>query len=216
MEINSVIILGKGKSALRCTKDYVLQFDKIAICNYPILKDYPLNFPYKADWQYRNKSCLDFDKKTFLELGISKIIYTGFKKDKLTGSNIHNTPVEYPENFEKTMNKYNLSASTGTQAFIDCINKKIKKISMVGFDLFETNKEVYFFKKEEAPKNIKNLWGKTYDNNNNTIKIPSGHNTEKTFETMVKLINENPNISFELYTNYEPFKKLNIKNLIVK
>jgi hypothetical protein len=215
MEVESVIILGKGKSALRCTKEYVLSFDKIAICNFPIIKNYPKNFPYKADWQYRNKSCLDFNKKEFDDLGISKIICTGFDNQKLLGKNNYNTTVEYPKLHTYAMGKYSLDPSSGTQAFIDCVNKGIKKICMVGFDLFETNKEVYFFNKEEAPSNIKYLWGKAY-NSENKIITKSEHNTERTFQVMVEIIKENPNISFELYTNHEQFKEIKLKNLTIK
>ena len=86
---------------------------------------------------------------------------------------------------------------------------------MVGFDLFEINKDVYFFKKNEAPSNLKYLWGEYYSEDNKRL-MESGHPTKKTFQVMIEIMKENPSITFELYSNYQPFKEIKLNNLTIK
>ena len=135
--MKSIIILGKGKSALRCTKDYVLKHDIISACNFPIIKDYPNNFPYKIDWHYRNNDCNNFEKEEFEKLGISKVISTDIRNIANHYLCHYNVEYEYPNIANETYEKHGFYPSTGTQALINCIDIGFEKISMVGFDLFE-------------------------------------------------------------------------------
>ena len=48
----SVVIIGKGESVLRCTKEFVDTFDEVAICNRPVYEGYEHLISNHADYDF--------------------------------------------------------------------------------------------------------------------------------------------------------------------
>ena len=99
-------------------------------------------------------------------------------------------------------------------AFHYFVNKpEYNKIGLVGFDLFEKGTPIYYFKKVETSKSLQYLWDRgSYDKNNN-ITFDSLHRVDKTFNYLVKNMEEKTNIEFIIYSNYK-FPKLNNLNVL--
>ena len=209
-----VIILGKGESALRCDVDFVNTFDKVVICNYPVLKGYEKNFPYKADIWYRNKSCKNLTKQEFEKLGIKEVVYTGQPNTKLCNDECYDAKVSYPDWWSICKKDYDLDPNTGLQAFLDLVEQKYDSICLVGFDMQSKGTKPYFFDKKEAPENLKYLWNSGHYNND-TINFVSGHNPDKSFDVIKMKIKENTNIDFIIISNYKKFYNLGYSNLKV-
>jgi len=150
----SIVIFGKGKSLLRCSKELVDEYEDIAICNYPVLNN---NFNKLIDGRiikYYFANCRTFDErytdKINEKLGIQYIIntnlstttYKNYIKNKLLfGENIR----EYYEKYFKE--KYDgLNPSTGIIALQYILDlNKYDKIMLVGFDNFRKGEPMYYY-----------------------------------------------------------------------
>ena len=59
----SIVIFGKGPSLLRCTKEFVNQYDDIAICGYPYMNDFFYSLIQNKPIQYHFANCGTFDDR---------------------------------------------------------------------------------------------------------------------------------------------------------
>lgn len=209
--MSSIILFGKGKSLLRCKKNYVNSFEKIAIINYP--KFIEENMGDKADFHftlvYGDKICDWGDKKMYKDyaengLKIKKIYNIGNQiKDhyeRKYHEDIYKVKIPIDYKFRQNQRKYfDWFPPSGILAFDYLLrSKKYKKICLVGFD---------FYNFETKCSN------NSYYNGKMTGGLPT-HTPKKQVEHLIKRIKENPNISFILYTNYDEFPKL--KNLEIR
>lgn len=187
----SVVIIGKGPSVLRSTKKFVDSFDEVAICNRPLYDGYENYISSRADYDF----CTNL--KTVRQYTPELIEKLGIKKTILTGENSF-----LRNNFEYK----NLDPSTGILAFFYFLNQEdYTHISLVGFDFFEKNKKMYYFKPEEL---TSSLW---YLYTNNTFSrdlihlLDSGHNLELSFEFILESFKKNINKKFTIISNFEGF-----------
>jgi len=202
--MKSIIIFGKGKSLLRCTKKITDSFDKVAIINYP--KFVEKHMSNRADYHFTlvyGKEICDWDDKQMYrdyaqnKLGIEKIFNIGNQiKDhykRYYHEDIYKVSIPIDYKFRQNYGKYfDWFPPSGILAFDYLLKtKKYKKICLVGFDFFSFNKEC------------------TNDNYyNNKMKGIMTHFPKKQVKYLIKKIKENKNINFILYTNYKEFPKL--------
>jgi len=187
----SIVIIGKGPSVQRCTKEFIDSFNEVAICNRPLFDGYEHLISNRAHYDFitndihQRKYTEEFKEK----LGIIETIYTG-------DESILRKNFEFKE----------LDPSTGTlalQYFID--SGDYSHIALVGFDLFEVDKKVYYFNLKEVIKPLIYLFENgTYDKDLKILKA-SGHSTPLTYEYMCHTFKKNRDIKFTLITNY-PFE----------
>jgi hypothetical protein len=194
---NSVAILGKGPSVKRCTKDFIDGFTVVVACGRPVFEGYESVVGNRAHYDYANRTSTSYTPKQVSRLGIREIVDTG-------------SNTEIRKNF-----KYkDLDPSTGILAFHDFVTRsEYTTIALIGFDLFQTNKKMYYYKNNEFDKAVDWLWEDgTYDDEGR-LTIESGHNTKLTHDYLVDMFSLYPEKKFYMFTSY-PFEKRN--NLVLK
>jgi hypothetical protein len=197
----SVVIIGKGPSVSKSTKEFIDSFDEVAICNFPPMESYQHLISNRAHYHFLNVGDPHPYKKEFINnLGLKKIFNTQAHWE--TGNNIITNPpdkilpnhqIEYCWDFgvkvrKKYEEKYKIWPSTGIMALEYFLNSDEHDcISLVGFDFFSAGKNVYYFSREETNPSLHYLWnGKTYSTDGVVIK--AGHDSEETKKVVLSLI----------------------------
>jgi len=206
----SIVIIGKGPSVQRCTKEFIDSFDEVAICNHPVYPQYEHLISNHADYDFINVGDPNPYKKKRLEsLGIKYIINTGGctimdpPNTILPSYNINYHPFYRGVCLDYFKTEHNLDPSTGIMAFHYFISKpEYTKIALVGFDLFQKGTTIYYFKKQEVSKSLQYLWDKGIYDKTSTILQESGHNTYKTYNYLINQIKNHSTKKFEIFTNY--------------
>ena len=213
-----IILIGKGESVNLISKSIILSHDKIAWANIHDHIKHSDRIPNKVDFLF-------IREKKFVE------DLTAEQKNALNDLNIlHVLGTGRQRNFKKIL-KYNVeehlshdkpfgfNASTGLIAFNHLVNLKPKVLTICGLDLFEKNKNLYYFGDVDnslsSKLNNRNLKKIT----NNGILIGGvGHGPSETIEFIKKKIIQNPEIKFVFYTTNDNLKTNldKIKNVEVK
>jgi len=211
--MKSIVIIGKGSSVGRCTKEFVDSHDEVAIINHIVYGGYEHLVSDHADYIFCNRTGFRYDESMVKKLGLKEAIFTG-KDNQTFDRNVPPVKFIYPKpNLRNdVIENLGMDLSSGMQGLYYLINqKKYDKISLVGFDFYELGSTPYYFKPEEAPNELKYLWGKEYSGNK--INVPSGHNTDKSIEVLLGLIGDEEGIEFEMITNNSVLKETKLENL---
>ena len=215
--MRSIAIIGKGPSINRCNRKYIDKYQDVAICGRPIFNKYEKLIGERAHYDFCN--CGDpriYSEPLIRKLGIKKVINTNkyIPRNRIKHtSKVCPNWIEYDPNGRlKTINsfkKYKLDPSSGTIAIEYLLQtKKYNKIGIFGFDLMEVGEDVYYFGKTEVQSSLQRLYKlKIYSNNNKILK-KCGHDKDKTFKYMCDIIQNNPQIKFEILSNRK-FPKFN-------
>ena len=190
----SVAILGKGPSVSRCTKEFIDSFDEVAACGRPVFTGYEHLIGNRAKYDFANRTSTPYTQEEQQRLGIEHFIDTG-------------GGTEIRERF----NYGDLDPSTGILTFRHFLEKpEYTKIALIGFDLFQTNKKMYYFKNEEFDPAVDWLWADgTYDEDGK-LTIVSGHNTEVTFNYFNDMFDLYSNKNFYIISSYPFVEKCNV------
>ena len=92
----SIIIFGKGQSVSRCTREFVDQFNDIAICGYPVINDFFFNLIKDREIKYHFANCGTFDDRYDDKMN---------KKLKIKGIYNTNVPQDRYKNYLKDKNR---------------------------------------------------------------------------------------------------------------
>ena len=205
----SIILFGKGPSLSRCTRDIVDNHDDIGICNYPVLNNIfdPLIKDRKIQYHFAN--CGTFDERYTNEvnkrLNIQQIYNTNKSnnyKNFLENSTIFSDENIYQKYFIDIKKKYNLQPSTGIIMLSYILDtKKYNKITLVGYDLFEKNKQTYYYNVNDYCEKIKYLIGNSTISKDGEFLINSGHDFDLSKKYMEYCFWSNQHIQFDLITN---------------
>jgi hypothetical protein len=184
----SVVIIGKGESVLRCTKEFVDTFDEVAICNRPVYEGYEHLISNHADYDFvtNTESVKQYSEELKEKLGIKETILTGF-----------NSQLRNNFNFK------NLDPSTGILAFNYFLNKlEYTHICLVGFDLFQKFKKVYYFNATELNPSILYLIDSGKYTTNLIQNIDSGHDLNLTYEYLIESFKNFKGKNFSIISTY--------------
>mgnify|MGYP004449193957 CR=1 FL=1 len=186
----SVVILGKGPSVLRCTKDFIDSFDEVAGCGRPVFNGYEQYISSRLDYHFTNKTATPYSDSEKDWLGIKETILCHAESDIKTN-------FKYKE----------LDPSAGILAFDFFLKKpEYTKIALVGFDLFQQGKKMYYFDNEEFDPAVSWLWHDgTYDQEGNLTK-KSLHDIDDTYEYLNDMFDSNKDKQFYIFSSY-PFTK---------
>jgi len=219
----SIVIIGKGPSISRCTKEYIDSFDEVAICGHPIYTDYEHLISNRAKYDFLN--CGDpnpYPAEFVKKLGITHVYNTAgreilpFRKDTVPFEYIKYHSDVRGELLPYFKEKYDLDPATGTMAFEMILRmKKHYKIALVGFDLMEIDEKNYYYDRKHVQYSLQKYYidkalnnnGKVYNVDGNRL-VKSGHDTEKTYKYMLECFSNNFDIIFEIISNRE-FPNLN-------
>ena len=198
-----VIIIGRGPSVLKCTKDFVDKHDMVVVVNKFVFKGYEEFVGERADIQFRNKGCTNFSRHEILTLKLKEIIYThesgGYPSYPEHYNGVKIT-IPSPTLRRQMAKEIDFDPSSGIIALWYMINNyDISELSIVGFDFYVVGTKPYYFALKDTDKKMRHLWSKVY--RGDKINVPSGHNTEKSIAYVKKVIRENNHIKFNIISN---------------
>ena len=166
MSKKSVVILGKGPSVKRCTREFIDSFDEVVACGRPVFLGYEEYIGERSHHDFANRTSTPYSSEEIERLGIKTHVDTG-----------DGTPLREKFSYGE------LDPSTGILAFDHFVNHpEYDEIAVIGFDLFVTGGKMYYHKNEEFDPAVQWLWEDgTYDEEGR-LTIVSGHKTELMFE----------------------------------
>jgi len=203
MTKKSIVIICKGPSALKSSKEFIESFDEVAICNFPPMRGYEEYVGNKADYHFFNAhDPRPYDKELLDSLGLKEIFNTHNVPHKGFPSSFPDHPHIYYPNYgrdvvEKFESEYDFHPSTGIQAFYYFVtNPNFDRIAVVGFDFFKVGQKAYYFSPKEVQPSLKYLFNDNgsgpYLKDGTRVK-ESLHDTkksEKFVSDMIKLHNK--------------------------
>ena len=208
----SIVLLGRGSSVGKSTKEFIDSHDEVCIINYIIYRGYEELVSNHADYMFGNRTSLRYNTDEIVRLGLKEMVFTG-KNDQRFDRIDPNLKVTYPNpNIRDVfLNEYGFDPSSGIQALYYFLEKNdYNKISLVGFDFYEVGSSPYYFKPEEASSEQQSLWGNEYKGNK--INVPSGHDTDKSINYLEGVIREYKDIEFQMISNSERVNKIKSPN----
>lgn len=208
----SIILFGKGPSVSRCTRSIVDNHNDIGICNYPVLNKFFISLIKNRTIQYHFANCVTFDERYTNKVNKEnniQIIYNTNKPPNLYKTFLNDSTLFSNENIyelyvKNIKDNFNFSPSTGTTMLKYIIDThKYNHITLVGFDLFEKNKQTYYYDVNEYNNKINYLIEDKHKiiSKDGKFLIDSGHDFNKTKKYMEHLFESYPHIKFDLITN---------------
>lgn len=209
--MKSIVIICKGPSVKRCTREFIDQFDEVVICGYPVLDNFFFKLISGKKIKFHFANCGDFDKR------YTDKINELLKIDKVINTNVSNNYMNFLENKDIFLNDdiyheyitkfkelHYFKPSTGLAAFNYILNLNVyDKIGMVGFDNFEKGTERYYFNINKMNPNLNYLIGKGVITKDGKIGEDPGfeHSPEKTYDYLITIMKNNHQINFDFITN---------------
>ena len=219
----SLVIIGKGPSLHRCTKELIDSFDHIAIINRPIYEGYEHLISDHADFEFITEITPSYNEKWRNQLNLKLTlnqITSGFKE-------YYKQWIHGKYGFDLSIDLYPDSGILIFEHFVrnkedkwdkePLLMEEYDKIGLIGFDLREVGKKSYYFKNEEAFDCLKYLWQNgTYDENGiyrmNSSGNP-GKQIECTYNYLMDTFKKYKNKEFHLLSDYSGFKGLKLNNV---
>jgi hypothetical protein len=215
--MKSVVILGKGTSVKNCTESFVSSHDTICTINDVVFtEEYKPYIGFKTDIQFCNSSVDYYPKEIYDKLGLKRLIFHGRKSQQFKP-----TPDYYqvekvyvkPNLHTLFTTEYGFDPSGGVQAFYYFIKiEKYDIISIVGFDFYQVGSTPYYYKLEEGSNQLRNQIIKQ-DYVGYKINVPSGHDSDKSIKFCHQLIDNHPDITFNIISNNDQFTSLQRSNI---
>jgi len=210
--MKSIVVIGKGPSVRRSSKEFIDSFDEVAICNHPPYSGHEHLISNRANYHFLNAGDPHPYERHILDgLGITHIFNTSRWEKPPVKEICPSQGVEYYHDFGvKTIEdfkKYGFDEwgpSSGIQAFSLFVdNEEYNKIALVGFDFFQKGKKNYYFEKEEANPSLHYLWNNgTYSPDGTVMKSTHG-GPEKTIDYILNKMTSLPDKEFLLMTDYD-------------
>lgn len=206
--MKSVVIIGKGPSVSKSTKEFVDSFDEVAICNFPPMENYEHFISNRATYHFLNAGDPFPYRKDFINtLGLTHIFNTSISPNSLNADTdcfLPDHPVSYSADYGlKTTgmvydgklrvdenSKYEFWPSTGMLCFDYFYNSpEHTKIGLVGIDCYQKGLDAYYFGLDETKPALHYLWNNsTYSLDGKVINHIHGESGER--ELMTQMIQE--------------------------
>ena len=219
--MKSIVIIGKGPSVRRSSKEFIDSFDEVAICNHPPYSGYDHLISDHADYHFLNAGDPHpYDRMTLDGLGISEIFNTSRWEKPLVEEILPSTGAMYYPTFGidtiKHFEQYGFDEwgpSSGVMAFSAFVDhKEYNKICLIGFDFFEKGKKNYYFEKDMANPNLHYLWENgTYSSDGKVLKTTHG-GPEKTIDYLLGKIKNHPDKEFLIMSDYKWQEKYELRD----
>lgn len=223
----SIVLIGKGPSLLRCSKEFIDKFDEIAIVGYPpptqdflkLVKGKKIKYhfcncgdPYLIN---QNREAL-YNDTLNSQMGIEEIFDYGSGTNnykKYIKNNIfykENLKHKYLPEFKDKYNFDKWGPSGGIYALHHILKQnKYNKIGLIGIDNFQVGKKRYYFGVQSYQPSLRYLIKPNGPITSDNITIyKSLHDTDTTRKYLEKIFKDSQdNISYEMYTTIE-FKNM--------
>jgi hypothetical protein len=195
----SVVIVGKGPSVMRSSKEFVESFDEVAFCNFPPVDGYEKCIGTHCDWMFANMWDLNlYEDKIVENLGLKHIFNTHIKPCPDGNAFANKFSVGYSHDYgtvvvNEIKTNYNFDPSTGIQAFYFFVkNPEYTTIGLVGFDNFKTGEKGYYYSVSEVQSSLKYLYsgGDTPYTNDGIRRKPTLHGSTEMMKKFIKETSE--------------------------
>ena len=222
----SLVIIGKGPSLHRCTKEFIDSFDHVAIVNRPVYDGYENLISDHADFEFITEiTPPSYNEKWVKQLNLKLTlnqITSGFKE-------YYKQWIHKKYGFDLSIDLYPDSGILIFEHFVrnkedkwpgeSLLMEEYDKIGLIGFDLRDVGKRGYYFKNEEAFDCVKYLWQNgTYDKDG-IFRGDSSDNPKRqvhcTADYMNDTFNRYKDKKFHLLSDYSGFKGLKLDNVIL-
>ena len=161
----SVVIIGKGPSVLKSTKDFVDSFDEVALCNFPPMEGYENYIGTRANYHFLNAHDPNpYSKNVINNLGLEYIFNTHYAPHAGIESIFPEHKVQYYPNYGEIVipqikAKFGFDPPCGVIAFDFFVKQgDIKKIGLVGFDFFKFGEKGYYYEPDKVQTSLKYLY----------------------------------------------------------
>ena len=238
--MESIVIIAKGQSVLRCTKEFIDSHDEVAIVNFPPFKWYKDNISDHARIHFCNTYILDAvnwgteEIETYYaknKLGIKYVYNIGghYKNDHLKHYKDKKIIFDFHFrrkmcNYDKTRKFFDWYPPAGILAVEHILSNfpNLKSLSLIGYDFYngadrldpsKFNECYYYYDNKEAWNNRAPQYTLTTYKHITELPTINGHNPQRQIDYLINKIKNNPQIKFTIYTSYK-FPKFN--NLIIK
>jgi len=215
--MKSLIIIGKGYSITKCTKEFVDSHDEVAIVNSPVYGEYEKFISNHADYLFTNRTGMIYSNEEIKKLGLKAMIFTGRPKQRFKKvSKLVKVIYPNPNLFQMILPIVGgLGPNSGVQALMYFINHgTYDTISLVGFDFHQVGLPPYYFDPKYAHSSLKYMWKGNWKNNIIGSGNLAGHHPEKECINLVTdTIKQNSSIKFNIITFNSKFNDIKINNL---
>lgn len=199
---NSVVIIAKGPSVLRSTREWTEQFERRAIINHVPFDGFEDKIGNKADYWFKNWQARWYEPEYLDQIGIKCVINTSSRYAHANGKTFRDL---FPPHIETDFmhfkqifkEKYDLEPPSGLMAIEYFIRKGFKNIGFVGIDLYEIGKPRYYVDTQE--------FGLDPIQNE-----PSGHDSNKSLNYINSIIKTNPDITFHIISDANISQRNNV------
>lgn len=200
---NSVVIIAKGPSVLRSTREWIDQFEHKAIINHVPFDGVEDKIGETADYWFKNWQCRWYEPEYLDQIGIKCVVNTSSREFHANGKSFRNLFADHIEtdfmHFKGIFKQdYNLEPSSGLMAIEYFIRKGFKNIGFVGIDLYEVGKPRYYVDTQE--------FGLDPIQNE-----PSLHDREKSLGYINKVIDRHQEITFHVISDANISDNKNVK-----
>jgi|TARA_R110002020_G_scaffold72542_7_gene186655 hypothetical protein len=161
----SVVIIGKGPSVLKSTKEFIDSFDEVAICNFPPIDGYEKYIGERATYHFLNAHDPNpYSRKRLNSLGLKFILNTHYAQHPGSDNIFPEHEVRYAPAYGETRipqfkEEFGFDPSCGTIALDYFVRKKdITEIALVGFNFFKVSEKGYYYSPEEVQPSLKYLY----------------------------------------------------------
>lgn len=200
---NSVVIIGKGPSVLRSTKNWIDQFEKKAIINNVPFDGFEDKIGNHADYWFKNWQCTWYEDGKLEKIGIKRVINTAKNAVHAKGKTFRDL---FPPHIEVDhiyfkqyfKDKYKLDPASGIMAIEYFVRMGFKNIGMVGIDLYQVGDNRYYVFLGE------------YGEKDNIQREASEHNQEKSLYYINDTIKSHPEIMFHIISDAKIDSKKNV------
>ena len=185
----SVVIVGKGPSVLKSTREFIGSFDEVAICNFPPIDGYEQYLGERATYHFLNVHDPNpYNKDRLNSLGLKYMFNTHYASHGGYQEIFPDHDVLYLKDYGEKMlpefrEKYGFDPPCGVIAFDFFLKKEeFDTIGLVGIDFFKVGERGYYYSVQEVQKSHHYLYnsnGSTPFNLEGVRMSESPHNSEK-------------------------------------
>ena len=184
----SVVIIGKGPSVIKSTKEFVDSFDDVALCNFPPMEGYEKHIGNRATHHFLNAHDPNpYSKERLNSLGLRDIFNTSHTAHDGSDAIIPDHKGNYWRNYGEInipafKKNYGFDPSCGILAFCYFVEHGYRDIGLVGFDFFKNNEKAYYYSVNEVQPSLRYLYtsgGKTPYNSEGVRIQETTHDAKK-------------------------------------